>query len=62
MIKRNPAVWEHYLIVCAHNEHFMEYRDIVRREIEAQLATYWQEEERLKLLNTVPERELDLAS
>jgi radical SAM superfamily enzyme YgiQ (UPF0313 family) len=48
MIKRNPAVWEHYLIVCAHNEHFMEYRDIVRREIESQLVAYWKEEERIQ--------------
>jgi hypothetical protein len=48
MIKKNPAVWEHYLIVCAHNEHFMEYRDIVRREIESQLAAYWKEEERIQ--------------
>jgi radical SAM superfamily enzyme YgiQ (UPF0313 family) len=50
MIKNNPAVWEHYLTVCAHNEHFLEYRDIVRREIEAQLAEYWQEESRLQQL------------
>ncbi len=62
MIQKNPAVWEHYLIVCAHNEHFMEYRDIVRNEIEGQLATYWAEEERLKLSQAVSERELDLAS
>jgi len=53
MIKKNPAVWEHYLIVCAHNEHFMEYRDIVRSEIEGQLADYWKEEERMKKLDKV---------
>lgn len=35
---KNPAVAEQYLAVCAHNEHFMEYRDIVRDQIEAQLA------------------------
>jgi len=40
IIKNNPAVWEHYLTVCAHNEHFMEYRQIVRDEIEAQLVEY----------------------
>ena len=40
MIKRNPAVWEHYLTVCAHNEHFLEYRQIVRDEIEGQLAEF----------------------
>ena len=60
MIKNNPAVWEHYLTVCAHNEHFLEYREIVRSEIEAQLADYWAEEKRLK--QAQPERELDLAS
>jgi len=53
MIKKNPAVWEHYLIVCAHNEHFMEYCDIVRSEIEGQLADYWKEEERMKKLDKV---------
>jgi hypothetical protein len=61
MIQKNPAVWEHYLIVCAHNEHFMEYRDIVRKEIEGQLATFWTEEERLNTLQNTSEKELDLA-
>jgi radical SAM superfamily enzyme YgiQ (UPF0313 family) len=40
IIRRNPGVWEHYLAVCAHNEHFMEYRQIVRDEIEMQLAEF----------------------
>ena len=40
MIRRNPAVAEQYLVLCAHNEHFMEYREIVRQQIEAQLAKY----------------------
>ncbi|GAB4214467.1 MAG: hypothetical protein OHK0012_12560 [Synechococcales cyanobacterium] len=40
MIWKNPGVAEQYLAVCAHNEHFMEYRDIVRQQIEAQLAAY----------------------
>jgi radical SAM superfamily enzyme YgiQ (UPF0313 family) len=40
MIVRNPAVWEHYITVCAHNEHFLEYRQIVRDEIEGQLAEF----------------------
>jgi radical SAM superfamily enzyme YgiQ (UPF0313 family) len=40
IFKHNPAVWEHYLTLCAHNEHFLEYRQIVRDEIEAQLADY----------------------
>jgi len=40
----NPAVWEHYLTVCAHNEHFLEYRQIVRDEIEKQLAEFQRQE------------------
>ena len=36
----NPSVAEQYLAVCAHNEHFLEYRDLVRRQIENQLAAY----------------------
>ncbi len=40
IIQNNPAVWEHYLTLCAHNEHFLEYRQIVKTEIEKQLAEY----------------------
>ncbi len=38
ILRQNPAVATQYLTVCAHNEHFLEYRDIVRQEIEEQLA------------------------
>ncbi|OLP17666.1 B12-binding domain-containing radical SAM protein [Leptolyngbya sp. 'hensonii'] len=38
----NPKVAEQYLSVCAHNEHFLEYREIVRQQVEAQLAAYHQ--------------------
>jgi len=40
ILNQNPAVLDHYLIVCAHNEHFLEYRQIVRNQIEAQLAEF----------------------
>jgi hypothetical protein len=40
ILKRNPKVFEHYLAACAHNEHFLEYRQIVRDQIESQLAEY----------------------
>ncbi len=40
MLRRNPEVFEHYITVCAHNEHFLEYRQIVRDEISEQLAEY----------------------
>ncbi|MBF2015894.1 MAG: DUF4070 domain-containing protein [Rivularia sp. T60_A2020_040] len=40
ILKHNPAVLEHYLSSCAHNEHFLEYRQIVREQIESQLQEY----------------------
>ncbi|MDY6898523.1 MAG: DUF4070 domain-containing protein [Cyanobacteriota bacterium] len=40
ILKHNPAVFEHYLSTCAHNEHFLEYRQIVRDQIESQLEEY----------------------
>jgi radical SAM superfamily enzyme YgiQ (UPF0313 family) len=48
IIKNNPAVWEHYLTLCAHNEHFLEYRQIVKDEIEAQLAEFKYQEARVQ--------------
>ncbi len=38
IIWHNPRVFESYLVNCAHLEHFIEYRQIVRDEIEAQLT------------------------
>jgi radical SAM superfamily enzyme YgiQ (UPF0313 family) len=55
IIKRNPAVWEHYLTVCAHNEHFLEYRQIVKDEIEAQLAEFIAQENATKQVK-IPEK------
>ncbi len=40
IIKRNPGVWTHYLTTCAHAEHFIEYRQLVRAQIEAELSEY----------------------
>ncbi|MBD1859406.1 MULTISPECIES: B12-binding domain-containing radical SAM protein [Leptolyngbya] len=40
ILRNNPKVVEHYLAVCALNEHFYEYRQEVRTKIEAQLADY----------------------
>jgi radical SAM superfamily enzyme YgiQ (UPF0313 family) len=37
---KNPGVWEHYLSVCAIGEHFLDYREAVRSQIEAQLDEY----------------------
>jgi radical SAM superfamily enzyme YgiQ (UPF0313 family) len=37
--RQNPAQLEQFLVVLAHNEHFMEYRSVVTHEIEDQLKT-----------------------
>jgi radical SAM superfamily enzyme YgiQ (UPF0313 family) len=49
IFRHNPAVWEHYLTLCAHNEHFLEYRQIVREQIEKQLAEF-KTQEKLKAI------------
>ncbi len=45
LLQVNPRVVEQYLAVCAHNEHFMDYRDIVRQQIEHQLAAQTRDQE-----------------
>jgi radical SAM superfamily enzyme YgiQ (UPF0313 family) len=47
IFQHNPAVWEHYLTMCAHNEHFLEYRQIVKDQIESQLAEFLDKEAEL---------------
>jgi radical SAM superfamily enzyme YgiQ (UPF0313 family) len=44
----NPGGISSYLGVCAQIEHFLEYREIVRHEIETQLAAYLAEEAKLE--------------
>jgi radical SAM superfamily enzyme YgiQ (UPF0313 family) len=39
MYRQNPKRFTGFISILAHNEHFLEYRAIVRREIEEQLAT-----------------------
>jgi radical SAM superfamily enzyme YgiQ (UPF0313 family) len=57
IVKNNPGVWEHYLTLCAHNEHFLEYRQIVKTQIETQLAEFLAKENKfsvqLKQVNLV---------
>jgi radical SAM superfamily enzyme YgiQ (UPF0313 family) len=40
MLRRNPGVFKHYLVNCAHLEHFIEYREIVWNEISTQMMNY----------------------
>lgn len=48
IFQHNPGVWTHYLTVCAHAEHFIEFRQLVRDQIEAQLAEFYAEEKQSK--------------
>lgn len=49
MYKHNPGGISSYLAVCAQIEHFLEYRQIVRDEIEAQVAEFLAAEAKIKL-------------
>ena len=44
ILQHNPKVWKLYLATCAFGEHFLEYRQIVRDQIEVQLAEFQAEE------------------
>jgi radical SAM superfamily enzyme YgiQ (UPF0313 family) len=48
ILRHNPGVFEHYLAVCAHNEHFLEYRQIVKDQIEAQLQEFLKNEAQMQ--------------
>ncbi|BAU12002.1 radical SAM domain protein [Leptolyngbya sp. NIES-3755] len=54
ILKQNPKVAEHYLAVCALNEHFLDYREEVRTKIEAQLADYLARQQLNQSLEAVP--------
>ncbi|HAC62221.1 MAG TPA: B12-binding domain-containing radical SAM protein, partial [Cyanothece sp. UBA12306] len=53
IVKHNYPVWEHYLTVCAHNEHFLEYRAIVRDEIQQQLKEFQIQEAKQQLTESL---------
>jgi radical SAM superfamily enzyme YgiQ (UPF0313 family) len=53
MMRRNPGVWDHYLTVCAHAEHFIEYRQIVREQIATQLAEFQVEQQQPKKVEAI---------
>lgn len=41
IMKHNPGVWNRYLSTCAYSEHFLQYRQLVRDQIEAQLSEFY---------------------
>jgi len=49
ILKHNPTVWDQYLTVCAYAEHFVEFRDLVREQMDAQLTKFKVEETRRDL-------------
>ncbi|MGP1386222.1 MAG: B12-binding domain-containing radical SAM protein [Thainema sp.] len=44
ILRHNPRVWAHYLSICALNEHFLEYRQIVCDNLEKQLTLFLERE------------------
>jgi radical SAM superfamily enzyme YgiQ (UPF0313 family) len=50
MIRQNPGGVSSYLSTCALIEHFLDYRVIVRREIEAQLADFLANQNELRAI------------
>jgi radical SAM superfamily enzyme YgiQ (UPF0313 family) len=55
MLWRYPAVAASYVSVCAQAEHFIDFRQVVRQNIEAQLAAY-------KATRPVPQEETPIAA
>jgi radical SAM superfamily enzyme YgiQ (UPF0313 family) len=53
ILRHNPGVWDHYLTVCAHAEHFIEFRKLVRAQIEAQLDEFQREAAKHRSRNAV---------
>jgi radical SAM superfamily enzyme YgiQ (UPF0313 family) len=45
ILRHNPRVWDHYVSICAINEHFLDYRQVVKEQIETQLTQLIQEEQ-----------------
>jgi len=48
IIVNKPSVWNRYLTSCAYAEHFVDYRQLVREQIESQLAIYLAEQAHLE--------------
>lgn len=53
ILKQNPGVWDHYLTVCAHAEHFLEFRRLVEDEISAQLLKFQMEEAKYQRVEAI---------
>ncbi|NCJ07467.1 DUF4070 domain-containing protein [Synechococcales cyanobacterium C] len=58
LLQHNPGVWNRYLATCAYAEHFLEYRQLVRDQIEAQLQEFLAVQSRVEAQNASLEAEL----
>lgn len=56
MIRHNAGGVMSYLNICAQNEHFLEYRQVVKDSIEAQLQAYLDHERQLQLATSPSEQ------
>jgi radical SAM superfamily enzyme YgiQ (UPF0313 family) len=54
MIRHNPGGVASYLTVCAQIEHFLEYRQIVKNQIEQQLTTFLAAQDKPRNSQSVP--------
>jgi radical SAM superfamily enzyme YgiQ (UPF0313 family) len=52
MLRHNPRVWVHYLNTCAHAEHFIEFRQLVKNQVEAQLKEFHQDVAKQQAMTT----------
>ena len=57
MYRHNPRGVVSYLTLCAQIEHFLEYREIVKAEIEAQLEALLEEKRQLQMASSLPRPE-----
>jgi radical SAM superfamily enzyme YgiQ (UPF0313 family) len=61
MLRKNPKGFSSYMSTCALAEHFLDYRVIVRREIEAQLAEFLAQEKLIQAVESAPVPVLETA-
>jgi radical SAM superfamily enzyme YgiQ (UPF0313 family) len=61
MLRKNPKGFSSYMSTCALAEHFLDYRVIVRREIEEQLADFLAQEKLIQAVESAPVPVLETA-
>lgn len=62
MLRRYPEAAGNYVSVCAQAEHFIDFRNVVREQIENQLAAFLEQQNKLKVNEEATPEPLALAS